>query len=444
MIIRKSGLAAHGVAALACCAVASATVALASEPTGAVPASAPETLNEVMSLKASEITQVSFIDEGSGMTSVAFEASGGHYVLDLDWHSVRGDSYQVLHDTPEGLIQVPPKPVQTVRGTVRNVPGASVAGDIHDGGVIARIVLPDDVIWIEPIGDRLEDALPDVHVVYREADIIKPEGVCGAEAVGVHMMDFADGDDHTAMASGGEVLVADLAADADFFYYSFWGANTEQRIESIINLVNQQYEAQTLIKHVVTTISVRTSQVYTTSDASALLGQVRSRWLSQHASVDRDVVHMFTRRNLAGSTIGIAYLGGVCNSFGYGLVQSDCCGSVACSTDLSAHELGHNWNAGHCSCSGWTMNPSLTCANQFTAGTVITIMNFRNAIQSCLESLCQPSGGDVNDDGTVDVLDLLQVLADWGCEGLGECPSDTTCDGSVDVSDLLKVLANWD
>lgn len=52
---------------------------------------------------------------------------------------------------------------------------------------------------------------------------------------------------------------------------------------------------------------------------------------------------------------------------------------------------------------------------------------------------CTPNP-DVNDDGVVDVLDLLDVLAFWGTAGPY---ADVNCDGIVDVLDLLDVLANW-
>ncbi len=49
---------------------------------------------------------------------------------------------------------------------------------------------------------------------------------------------------------------------------------------------------------------------------------------------------------------------------------------------------------------------------------------------------------DVNNDEIVDVLDLLDVLTDWGpCAG---CPSDVDGSGEVDVLDLLIVLTDWD
>ncbi len=55
-----------------------------------------------------------------------------------------------------------------------------------------------------------------------------------------------------------------------------------------------------------------------------------------------------------------------------------------------------------------------------------------------------PCRGDVNQDGAVDVHDLVQILQDWGsCPPGAACPSDTNGDGLVDVTDLLEVIVNW-
>ncbi len=50
-----------------------------------------------------------------------------------------------------------------------------------------------------------------------------------------------------------------------------------------------------------------------------------------------------------------------------------------------------------------------------------------------------PCPADITDDGVVDVLDLLEVLSQWGGSG----SADITGDGIVDVLDLLEVLAAW-
>ena len=48
--------------------------------------------------------------------------------------------------------------------------------------------------------------------------------------------------------------------------------------------------------------------------------------------------------------------------------------------------------------------------------------------------------GDVTLDGTVDVTDMLTVIATWGTTGpLG----DANLDGTIDIADLLFVLSTW-
>jgi hypothetical protein len=49
--------------------------------------------------------------------------------------------------------------------------------------------------------------------------------------------------------------------------------------------------------------------------------------------------------------------------------------------------------------------------------------------------------GDLNDDGAVDVFDLLELLGAWGkCDG---CAADLDGNGAVDVFDLLILLGAW-
>jgi hypothetical protein len=56
-----------------------------------------------------------------------------------------------------------------------------------------------------------------------------------------------------------------------------------------------------------------------------------------------------------------------------------------------------------------------------------------------------PVPGDVNGDGRVDEMDLLNLFKDWGlCPAPPEeCPSDLNGDGVVDAMDLLYLLGLW-
>ncbi len=50
--------------------------------------------------------------------------------------------------------------------------------------------------------------------------------------------------------------------------------------------------------------------------------------------------------------------------------------------------------------------------------------------------------GDVNGDGVIDVLDLIEVITSWGpCPGCDRADVDGS--GAVDVLDLIAVISAW-
>ena len=213
--------------------------------------------------------------------------------------------------------------------------------------------------------------------------------------------------------------VCELATDADYEYFQDWGSvsGVQNRIESVVNTMNLQYESEVGISHQLVTQLVRTgsNQPYKSKNASKLLNQVRSEWLQNQSGVHRDVVQLFTGKVIGGSTIGIAWLGVICDTnLGYSMVQSDFNGNYASATDLSAHELGHNWNAGHCSCTSHTMNPYIVNANTFHPSfTIPTITAFRDA-SSCLGD----GGGDPPPGGDPTDLHVASIVA--GTKGAGK------------------------
>jgi len=62
-----------------------------------------------------------------------------------------------------------------------------------------------------------------------------------------------------------------------------------------------------------------------------------------------------------------------------------------------------------------------------------------------LTPIIEPLPGDITGDGTVNVADLLAVIAAWGaCPAQpATCPADLDSTGTVNVADLLTVIANW-
>ncbi len=378
-------------------------------------------VNEILQLRSSSVVTLDINATPGAAASVNLPIAGEQYTLDLHPQSVRAPSYQVKVQLADGsLVDAEPGPIRTLRGTVVGVEGSAVAASLEADGLHARIFLSDDEqYWVEPVASRVAQAGPNHYVVYHNDDIIAPEKTCGLD----HLPDALGNRgvlgtvrQTTAGACGTGLCVAELAADADFEYFQDYGSNVDtvtSRINSVINTVNVQYERDVDITHLITTIIVRSAETdpYSSTDAVTLLNQFRNHWQSNQSGVQRDLAQLFTGKEINSSTIGVAWLDAVCSSFGYSMVQSDFNGNFGCATDLSAHELGHNWGADHCSCISHTMNPFITCANQFHPTLSIPdIVSFRDS-RTCLEG------------GTV-----CQVNTD--CDDSNICTTDT-CDAGT-------------
>ena len=96
-------------------------------------------------------------------------------------------------------------------------------------------------------------------------------------------------------------------------------------------------------------------------NAGSMLESFRTTWLtdSDLSTQQRDFVHLMTRRGDTG-TGGIAYLDGICNSYGYGFSAGMSAASdfiplpsYSWNLDVVAHELGHNFGSNHTHWCGW-------------------------------------------------------------------------------------------
>jgi hypothetical protein len=136
-----------------------------------------------------------------------------------------------------------------------------------------------------------------------------------------------------------------------------------------------------------------TTDPYTTNSPGSLLPQFANYWNANRGGVARDVAHLFTGRpmgQVSGGTIGIAYVGVVCNlGSAYGVSQSRFSNNWNYRVAVTAHEIGHNFNAAHCDsappcnimCSGVG-----GCANNptsFSVGEQGQIIAYRQAV-GCL------------------------------------------------------------
>jgi hypothetical protein len=413
-----------------------------------------EATNDALGLTESVVTDLALPAHAANGFFVDLPIDGISVAATLRPHSVVSDDIQMLEAMPDGsYVPIAVPDLGTLRGELDDDPGSVVVGALLEDGLLAMIQRSDGSrYWVEPIATKVAGAQFGQHAVY-SSDATTCSGTCAADMAQANQPAGFDRN-HIGPVQGFEEVGAgfggchaELGLDLDFPWIEQAGSLDQAGLiaAAIVDIVNIQYEAEVNIKHVITTIIVRTTEAsdpYTTNNPFDLLTQFRNEWNTNLSSVRRDVAHLLTGRELEGSVIGVAWIFGVCNVAGdgerlsYGLSQRF--GAMGCQTDLVAHELGHNWGAFHCDCvppaseDEFTMNPFITCANAFSDGTIASIGAYRDFLSAiCLNCAGEPAGCDT---GAFD------------CETVHGTPycDDAVCCGTVCTIEPFCCETAWD
>ena len=363
------------------------------------PKTAQDEIMAAFGLKSCELVSIDQVSK----SEMAVTMNGNDYIIDYTIMSNRSNQFKLMVQTENGeLVEQDAPPANTIRGSLRGVEGSRVIGCVTEAGCCARVKFPSgEDTYIEPVNRFFDNSTAaGLHVVYSKDDVIASTGSCGCETNLVEAEQVL-----VNHSRNSQLQVLELALEADFEYFSSFGsaAATLGRMEMIVNIVNEQYESQVGIRHVVSDVIVRSSSndPWTTSDSSDLLDQLNTYYVSGpgNGTITGDLCHLFTGRDLDGTTVGIASLsttsqtgvttfGVVCRpEFGFGLTQQQ---SLLFEAATLAHELGHNWGQSHCNCSGHTMNSSAMDSLVFTNATAQNIIAYRDT-RTCLDSI-GPSG----------------------------------------------------
>ncbi|MFG0328712.1 MAG: M12 family metallo-peptidase [Phycisphaerales bacterium] len=362
-------------------------------------------VNAALQVRDSETVEVEFLPAASADEStVIVHAAAASFTIELRRVSVRSKSFQILVQNADGqLVPVAAPPSAVYRGVVFEEPGSVVAASIEDEGITATITLASGVtLGVQPLREILPDAAPSAHILYDAASIEHGEFVCGVLGAPREVSRSAR---NGAGEPDGLCRVAEIAIDSDVEFFESEGSVTAAigEIESIINGVNVIYERDVEITHRISSIFIRPTEPdpYSMTNPSESLNEFRTEWSGNHPDITRDVAHLFTGRDLEGRVIGIAYLGVICTeSFGYAVSQVTFTTNHVDEVALVAHELGHNWNAGHCSstCSSGSdcriMCPCLGgCAEdptRFGAQSIASISSFARSRPCLDDDECEP------------------------------------------------------
>ncbi len=302
---------------------------------------------------------------------ISIATSQGSIELTLTPHDLRAPNYRAEETLEDGTVRLLERaPVHTFRGRARGLHEAEARFTIDEDGFNGVMITNDELYFIEPARKYIPSAELSDFVFYKASDVIGDAvGTCGVtldreiDLTANRVLPQRSSDNGSPSAAFSTNLDTELATEADFEFVTAFGGSTgaNNEILSILNQVEGVYANELGISFSVVFQHTWASSndPYSATNANTLLqDEFLSYWESNFSNVGRDVAHMWTGKDMDGSTIGIAYVGVVCSFPGFSYGVSQRLSSTPGKFILTAHELGHNFDAQHSDQAGHT-----ECAN---------------------------------------------------------------------------------
>jgi len=277
---------------------------------------------------------------------------------------------------------------------------------IRDGVPSGMIFDGSEMLAIEAAADP---AAPDAGpVIFRLADLnIEPNTMsCAAGTASTNgqlmyramVSELKTSLQRTARADGAvEELEIGVLADAD---YRPGNSDREQTIINRLNNVDGIYSSELGIQITVPANGIEifddsNDPFSNTTDTDDLIDELADYRRNSPTQRQFGLTHLYTGRNLDGSTVGIAYIDVLCNTnFGVGLSEGR--RNLTIDSLIAAHEIGHNFGADHDGEAGGTcpnapddmfiMGPSVNGSQTFS-GCSKSIMSQNASSASCIAPL---------------------------------------------------------
>ena len=244
--------------------------------------------------------------------------------------------------------------VHVYQGRVANAEASWARLVIHAGVPRGAVFDGRHLYSIEVPGDALMGGI-DGPMIYRLADVLVQPGQlgCGIDpsvTSGTSAYESLVAELKTLAASVGPGATQNLnlGAVADFEFSENFGSSAEAALVDRFNRVDGIFSAELGVQITVAEIDIFTTDndPFSGTESSPLLNQLASYRANDPQQRAQGLSHLFTGRDLDGTTVGVAFVGTLCNSFaGAGLSE----GNRGPFTDslIAAHEMGHNFGADH-------------------------------------------------------------------------------------------------
>lgn len=248
--------------------------------------------------------------------------------------------------------------------------------------------------FIEPLRYIIPGVSKSLYIVYNGQDVIFPEGThCASHSL---QKNKSIAKNNALPNSVGNCYELEISTASDFSMYTKYSSSvaalTAHNV-GVMNNVQGNYDDEFADEIFFIIVEQWISDCSTcdpwsnSTDAGTLLSSFRT-WGNGSVLLPHDVAQLWTNRDFDGSTIGIAYVGAICNSFRYQALQ-DFSSNANLKRVMVAHELGHNFDADHdASGAPFIMAPSVSNVAAWSPASINSIQNWYNGV-SCM-SLCPP------------------------------------------------------
>lgn len=392
-----------------------------------------ESLQRMSVQSAPKGAEVSSAQSASSM-ALSFEALGRRFDLRLEAND------RLLQGMPAEAID---EAVRAYRGHLANNPDSWVRVVMYEG-------MPRGLVWdgttmyaIEVPGDSALDIK--APIVYRLDDLYIAPGTMSCEtksmsgkASNVYNQMKSDLERGVSQAPGA-VSEVTMGVIGDSLFTNLRGGTTAAaaaitaRFNNIDGYFSEQVGVQINVQNI-TTFDDTNDPFSSTLSTSTLLDEVSEYRLQTSAQNSLGLTHLYTGRDFDTQTVGIAWLGAICETyFGAGVSE----GRAGLTTDslIAAHEIGHNFGADHDgdparSCPNepeiYIMAPSVTGNDEFSACS-IDVMQATAAAASCVAPL-PAVDVEISQDGQVSTV-LLSASTDIEYE--------VSSNGTISVSGVV-------
>lgn len=382
-------------------------------------------------------TSPSPVQQKSSRTrELQFDAYGRRFVVTLESNENLAPLLQAKAGSSDSDIEL-------LRGQVNGDARSWARISMIDGKMQGMLWDGAELYVIEPLA-KLRDALPaytdvdaDTTAIFRLADVTMTPGAasCGTDTTTTSATKGTDAynamvnelkGSPTIMQAVGATRRLDISVLADTLLLNRFGTDTKARQELLarLNNVDGIYSSAPLgVQISVASIDFGDSLSATTSADSLLkeLGDLRRRSPNLNS---RGLTHLFTGRDLDGTTVGIAFISSVCDrQYGAGLTEARN-RSAWTESLITAHEIGHNFGAPHDgeppkdgapSCEStptgmFLMSSSINGNDKFSSCS-LSIIEPKAAGASCISALSNP---DIAVDANLgSALQPLDTSFDW-------------------------------